>query len=108
MQLKTGIREVNERLFEESRRREELRGMGCTLVAAVAEADTLYVANVGDSRLYLISERLPSGRLPGTTPMWRRWLAMGRMDRRECVLQEPQEHHHQGRGDRAGRGGGFL
>ena len=48
MQLKTGIQAVNERLYEESRSREELRGMGCTLVAAVAEADTLYVANVGD------------------------------------------------------------
>ena len=58
MQLKTGIREVNERLYEESRRREELKGMGCTLVAAVAEADTLYVANVGDSRLYLIHGNL--------------------------------------------------
>ena len=56
MQLKTGIREVNERLYEESRRREELKGMGCTLVAAVAEADTLYVANVGDSRLYVLHD----------------------------------------------------
>ena len=57
MQLKTGIQAVNERLYEESRSREELRGMGCTLVAAVAEADTLYVANVGDSRLYVVNEK---------------------------------------------------
>lgn len=54
IQLKDGIRQVNEGLFEESRNREELRGMGCTLVAAVVEDNTLYVANIGDSRLYLI------------------------------------------------------
>ena len=54
MQLKMGIEEVNERLYEESLKREELKGMGCTLVAGVVEDNILYVANVGDSRLYLI------------------------------------------------------
>lgn len=54
MQLKTGIEAVNEKLYEESLLREELKGMGCTLVAAVVEDNTLYVANVGDSRLYLL------------------------------------------------------
>lgn len=54
MKLKSGIEAVNERLYEESLLRRELRGMGCTLVAAVVEDHILYVANVGDSRLYLI------------------------------------------------------
>lgn len=56
MQLKEGIDAVNKGLFEESMGNEELQGMGCTLVAAVVEDDVLYVANVGDSRLYLIHE----------------------------------------------------
>lgn len=54
--LESGIRDVNGALFEESLSREELQGMGCTLVAAVAEGNTLYVANIGDSRLYLIRQ----------------------------------------------------
>lgn len=54
MQLKKGIETVNEKLYGESLVREELKGMGCTLVAGVVEDHILYAANVGDSRLYLI------------------------------------------------------
>ena len=46
MQLKTGIGIVNGLLYEESLLREELKGMGCTLVAGVVEDNHLYVANV--------------------------------------------------------------
>lgn len=55
MQLKMGIEAVNERLYERSLGKEELKGMGCTLVAGVVEDGVLYAANVGDSRMYLIN-----------------------------------------------------
>lgn len=53
-QLQEGIRQVNAGLYDTSLEREELSGMGCTLVAAVIEDGILYAANIGDSRLYLI------------------------------------------------------
>lgn len=52
--LREGILNVNSMLFRESKSRPELNGMGTTLVAAFADQTTLYVANVGDSRLYLL------------------------------------------------------
>lgn len=54
--LHDGIQDVNRRLYRESAKEGGRSGMGTTLVAAVIEENTLYVANVGDSRLYLIRE----------------------------------------------------
>ena len=54
--LRDAISRVNLELYELASEREELSGMGTTLVAAVIEGDTLYAANIGDSRLYLIEK----------------------------------------------------
>ncbi|WP_313070116.1 Stp1/IreP family PP2C-type Ser/Thr phosphatase [Lacrimispora sp.] len=56
--LREGIEKVNKMLYQESRDKAELNGMGTTLVAAVIEDSTMYVANVGDSRLYQIRNKL--------------------------------------------------
>lgn len=56
--LRDGIEMVNELLYKESMKKPELNGMGTTLVVAVVEDLTMYVANVGDSRLYLIRNQL--------------------------------------------------
>ena len=51
--IREGICKVNEALYDRSVSRAELSGMGTTLVAATIRNDMLFVANVGDSRLYL-------------------------------------------------------
>lgn len=54
--LRCAIERVNREIFEISAANEDYAGMGTTLVAAVIDGTTLYVANVGDSRLYLIEK----------------------------------------------------
>ena len=56
--LRVAIEEVNSMLFDEAANNPDLDGMGTTLVAAVIVDNTLYVANVGDSRLYLLRDNL--------------------------------------------------
>lgn len=54
--LKEAIKKANELLIVESREDESKRGMGTTIVAATVYGSHMYVANVGDSRLYVISK----------------------------------------------------
>lgn len=56
--LRDGIQKVNTMLYLESTEKQELNGMGTTLVAAVIDGAAIYVANVGDSRLYLVRNKL--------------------------------------------------
>jgi protein phosphatase len=52
--MEEGIHKVNEEIYRESISTEALHGMGTTLVIAVMEENCLTVANIGDSRAYLI------------------------------------------------------
>lgn len=54
--MKQGLYQVNRLLREKAAEREEYKGMGTTFVGAVRKGDQLYIANVGDSRLYLIDD----------------------------------------------------
>lgn len=56
--LKDAIQKANEILVIESKGDEEKQGMGTTVVAATIIDHRLYVANVGDSRLYVIGETI--------------------------------------------------
>lgn len=56
--LEEAIGAANRRIFSDAASNSELEGMGTTLVAAViAENNILYVANIGDSRLYIVNNK---------------------------------------------------
>lgn len=55
--LKAAYREASRRIFVKSTRENpELMGMGTTMVLALAYQNKMYIANVGDSRVYLFKE----------------------------------------------------
>lgn len=56
--LKSAIQKANEILVVESNEYKEKQGMGTTVVAATIIDNKMYVANVGDSRLYVINETI--------------------------------------------------
>lgn len=56
--LKGAIRKANELLVDESKEDESKRGMGTTVVIATIMEDKMIVANVGDSRLYVVGSSM--------------------------------------------------
>ena len=52
-----GIKYANKKIMEKAAEDENLRGMGTTMVVAYIEDGQLFVANIGDSRLYLLLMR---------------------------------------------------
>lgn len=56
--LNNAIRRANEQLRKRARENKALSGMGTTIVAATCIGRYLEVANVGDSRLYVISDEI--------------------------------------------------
>ncbi len=56
--LGEAIQAANTELIEQASADGSMRGMGTTIVAAVIFDDRIYVANVGDSRLYLVDSQI--------------------------------------------------
>ncbi|MDE7326505.1 MAG: Stp1/IreP family PP2C-type Ser/Thr phosphatase [Lachnospiraceae bacterium] len=54
--MEEAVHRANQMLLEQAAARPELKGMGTTFVAATIKGENMYVANIGDSRLYLISK----------------------------------------------------
>lgn len=56
--FETAIQEANTRVYQKSLEDVAFSGMGTTLVGAVIQGNTVYIVNIGDSRLYLYHETL--------------------------------------------------
>ena len=56
--LKRAMIYANNEIYKTASRDPDLRGMGTTMVAAVVQDDKLFVANIGDSRLYSVGNEI--------------------------------------------------
>ena len=56
--LSESIETANRKLKEYADAHQQMRGMGTTIVAAVIQGRTLLLANVGDSRLYIVGDEI--------------------------------------------------
>ena len=56
--IRHAIESANREILTQAQQDEKLRGMGTTMVAATIVGHYAYVANVGDSRLYVIGEKI--------------------------------------------------
>lgn len=56
--IEAAIAQTNEALLDQARMHPELEGMGTTFVFASIFENTMYVANIGDSRLYLLGDTI--------------------------------------------------
>ena len=98
--LQEAIQAANTLIYERADGSAELQGMGTTVVAACCQGERLYVANVGDSRLYVAGSQ-GIRQITRDDCAGRHWKGGG--------PESPgQEHYHQGSGDRGcGEGGPF-
>ncbi len=56
--IEEAITKANLSLMQKAQSSEEMEGMGTTLVVATIYGNSMYVANVGDSRLYIINNNI--------------------------------------------------
>ena len=56
--IEEAIKDTNDKLYEKAMQQAEFEGMGTTLVIATICGNEMYVANIGDSRLYVVSKEI--------------------------------------------------
>lgn len=88
--LRAAVEQANARVYERAQQHLELHGMGTTMTAAGVLADVLYMAQVGDSRGYLIREGL-AAQLTRDQSVVQQMIAAGLLSPEEA---ERSQHRH--------------
>ena len=84
--INDAIVEANTKLLEKAAESEQYTGMGTTLVVCTIIGESMYVANVGDSRLYLYDGRL--SQITRDHSLVAEMVALGKLGRDEARRQE--------------------
>ncbi len=84
--INDAIVEANRKLLEKAAESEQYSGMGTTLVVCTIIGESMYVANVGDSRLYLYDGRL--SQITRDHSLVAEMVALGKLGRDEARRHE--------------------
>ncbi len=84
--INDAIVEANKKLLEKAAESEQYSGMGTTLVVCTIIGESMYVANVGDSRLYLYDGRL--SQITRDHSLVAEMVALGKLGRDEARRHE--------------------
>ena len=82
--LEQGIQKANASVYQASAENEALQGMGTTIVAATVLGNEMYIANVGDSRLYKINNSI--SQITEDHSLVEEMIRHGDIDRKEARL----------------------
>ena len=88
--VNNNIKLVNTLLLRKAGESEEYEGMGTTLVVASVFGDTLRVANVGDSRLYVIGDDITQ--ITRDHSLVEEMVQLGQIDRKEARTHEKKNY----------------
>lgn len=83
--LVSSVESANAVVFDTARNNESLFGMGTTVVAAIINADRLYIVSAGDSRAYMLSDSI-------TQITTDHSIVQGMVDRGEITKEEARVH----------------
>lgn len=87
--LRNAIRSANEFVRRKAHDDANMVGMGTTVVAATYKEDILYVANVGDSRLYVVNDKI--SQITRDHSLVEEMVRMGTLDR-EAARNHPDKN----------------
>jgi len=84
--LDMAIKQANEEVFRKASEDDSMKGMGTTIVACTLMDKKLYVANVGDSRLYVINQKIYQ--LTRDHSLVEELIRMGELDKNDARIHE--------------------
>jgi PPM family protein phosphatase len=85
LRLKEAVENTNRRVWEYAQQHPELQGMGTTLTAAIMSNGVAYIAQVGDSRAYLLRGKKIT-QITKDQSLVQQWLDAGMLDAEEAQI----------------------